>query len=432
MSFNFLFRARWGLLYLPILAVAALLVWLSFERWSPLPPRGIALAAGNPEGGYGDYARRYALRLEQAGVSTRIISDSGWMGVTNRFAKESDETQAGFVQGVLADRLHPNVQALAVVAREPLWVVTRLPNIQSPQELRGARVALGLPETASHINAQRVLTAHGLSLQDVLAVNLHGLEAMNTLINGNIDAVIQLLAVQTQAVQVALQNSGLHFVGLSQGEAIRSQEPRLRPMVLPQGAVDLRSDVPPRDLPMLSTNTHLVVRASMHPALQRLLLKVATEAHEVPSLLQRDRDYPSWSPVDIPLSPYASAGAASLPGFEATFPYWWAQLAQTLALYVIPILLVTLLLLYWIPRWFDWRVEAALLHYYGELRFIDDDLTQVASEQPIALNNLLQRLDEIEHTVARLRLPDSYSERWYTLRSHLARARQRLLDLRSR
>jgi TRAP transporter TAXI family solute receptor len=432
MSFNLLFRNRWWLLYAPILVLAMLLTWLSFTRWAPLPPRHLVLAAGNPDGGYSEMARRYAQRLEQSGVSTHVVFNEGAVGATNRFAAESSQAEAGFVQGLYAGRLQPDVQALAVVAREPVWVITRDSGVTSVEQLRGKRIAVGTPESSSHVSAELILRAHGLTPSDITPLNVAGLAAINALVDGQADAVIQVLGLHTPAAQLALQSPALQFIGLAHSEAVRARQPRLHAMVLPQGAVDLRSDVPPSDLPMLSTETHLVVRSSMHPALQRLLLKTAIETHEIPNLLQRDRDYPSWSPVDIPLSPHTSPNATTQPGFETMFAYRWAQWVRTMVLFVLPVWLIAVLLLYWIPRWLDWHVDAALLHYYGELRFIDDELVGVAAEQPIALNAILQRLDAIERTVSDLKFPEAYSERWYTLRAHLADSRQRLLQLRAR
>ena len=45
---------------------------------------------------------------------------------------------------------------------------------------------------------------------------------------------------------------------------------------------------------------------------------------------------------------------------------------------------------------------------------------------------LLAQLDNIEKQVTQLDLPTEFSERWYTLREHLAAARERLLTLRAR
>jgi hypothetical protein len=56
----------------------------------------------------------------------------------------------------------------------------------------------------------------------------------------------------------------------------------------------------------------------------------------------------------------------------------------------------------------------------------------VATETPIQMKNLLGKLDQMEQEVASLDLPDRFADRWYTLREHLAVARERLLKLRAR
>ena len=432
MRFNLLFRIRWWLVYFPVLLAAALLIWASFTHWAPLPPRSLVIAAGNPEGGYSEFARRYAARLERTEVQTRLVFNDGWVGISDRFAQTENEAQVGFVQGMYSHKLASNVQTLGTVSREPLWVVSRLPALVNVSQFKGLRLAVGAPNTSSHAAALLALEAHGIQPSDVTLDPVQGVAALNALIEGRVDVVMQLLAIQTQAVQIALQTPGLQFIGMTRADEIRLREPRLRLMVLPQGAVELRGNIPPKDLALLATETHLVLRENLHPALHRLLLRIAVEVHELPSLLQRDREYPSLSPVDVPLSSQARSKAALRPGLESLLPYWWAQLAHVLLVYVLPIVVAAALLLAWIPRWFDWRVNAALLHYYGELRYLDDEVSQLAAEQPIALKGLLERIDAIEQTVAHLELPNAYAERWYTLRAHLAQARERLLDLRAR
>ena len=73
-----------------------------------------------------------------------------------------------------------------------------------------------------------------------------------------------------------------------------------------------------------------------------------------------------------------------------------------------------------------------LQNFYGELKFLETDIDPVASQRPIEIKSLLLRLDDIEAKVTMLDLPNSYANRWYTLREHLARARAKLLDLRAR
>ena len=86
----------------------------------------------------------------------------------------------------------------------------------------------------------------------------------------------------------------------------------------------------------------------------------------------------------------------------------------------------------WIPQLFSLRVNAVLSHYYGELKFLENDMATLAVDKPVALRSLLGKLDAMEAEVVSLDLPDRFADRWYTLREHLAAARERLLKLRAR
>jgi hypothetical protein len=121
--------------------------------------------------------------------------------------------------------------------------------------------------------------------------------------------------------------------------------PRANPscsaFVLPQGTIELRGDLPPRDLTLLYTRTHLLVRDNLHPALQRALLDAASVIHASPALLQRQSEYPEFQGSDFPLSPHAQRYALGYqPWMEAVLPFWWAQLAELLLYLVLPVLLL--------------------------------------------------------------------------------------------
>ena len=85
-----------------------------------------------------------------------------------------------------------------------------------------------------------------------------------------------------------------------------------------------------------------------------------------------------------------------------------------------------------VPGFIEWRVNAALQHFYGELKFLEADLIKIATGDAIALRWAVTRLDKLEVQVAAMDLPDRFADRWYTLREHLAAARERLLKLRAR
>lgn len=130
------------------------------------------------------------------------------------------------------------------------------------------------------------------------------------------DSAIQALASRVQAVvHVATGESvtaatlarldGVHLLAVERTGALSAREPRLRPLVIPQGSIELRSDIPGGDIPAVATQTQLLVRPGLHPALQRVLLDVAGEVHSVTGFLERQGQFPTTRGLDFPASEVA-------------------------------------------------------------------------------------------------------------------------------
>jgi TRAP-type uncharacterized transport system substrate-binding protein len=441
MKFDLLFRRRWWLLYIPILLLAVLLLWLSYTVWLPQPPSSLKIAAGQPGDGTSQLALRYREGLAQMGIAAEVVTSERAHDALYALRSEPPTASLALASGLHAAKLPGQAQpakdeplrSLAVIEREPLWVFSRTPLMTRLQELRSQRVGISADDALAEGAAQLLLQHSQLKEGDVQLIKVPRSQLANQLIDGQIDAVILLASANSEAVRVLTRSPFIQIIGLEQVRNLVQREPRLRPFVLPQGVIELRGDIPPRDLTMVSADLQLVIQPNMHPALQRALIEVAGQLHERPSFLQRQGEFPRLTDMDFPASPVAvSALRSSKPWLEQWLPYGWAQLAQWLILAFLPIVLLTALLLTWIPSWFDWRVNAVLQNFYGELKFLESEIDPIASERPIEIKRLLQRIDEIDMQVMQLELPAPYSERWYTLRSHLASARDRLLGLRAR
>jgi TRAP-type uncharacterized transport system substrate-binding protein len=433
MKLDIVFRRRWLLFYLPVLLLSAFLLRVSFTDWLPLPPRTVTMASGVPGGGYTRLALQYRQKLDAWGINTSLVTTES---AHSAKALLFDETQAdvALVNGlVAAQQGTQSVQALAAIEREPIWVFTRPAYIDRLEDLRGLRIGVPLKDQLQEKVLSIVLNHAELQRNEVTVVPLSRDTIVNTLIDGGVDAVVLMGSARNEVVSLLPRSAGIHLIGMNQVGKLMLSEPSLRPFVLPQGVIEFRGDVPSRDLMIVAADLHLVIRPEMHPALQRALLQVASQIHEIPTFLQHQGEFPSFVGMDYPISPTAlAASRGNMPWLEQLLPYWWAQLAQWLLMACLPILTVTLLLLAWIPRWFEWRVNAVLQNFYGELKFLETDIENSASERPMELNKLLQRLDEMEIQIMQLELPNRYVSRWYTLRSHLVNAREKLLNVRSR
>jgi len=429
-----LYRRRWGLLYLPVVGAAALAIAAAAHWVFPLPPRTVVVAVGVPQGGYDRLADQYREELERRGITLEAeTSATGALGPLGRLAASNDLAQAGFAHGLLSEsRPDAAVQALVVTGKQPVWIFTRQPNVNTIAGLRGMRVAAGPAGRPVRRVAEMLLAQSLLKPTDVTWSEAGGMTGATELLDQRADAFITIGSGDAPSVRLLSRTSGITMLGLDRGDALAAREPRLVAFVLPQGAIELRGDVPPRDLTLVYTGTHLLVRSGMHPALQRAFLDAAMEIHSVPTFLQRQNEYPDFH-TDFPLSPVAQRYEhGDRPWLEYALPYWWAQFAKLLFYAVLPIVALAFLALVWIPRIFSLRVDAALARYYGELNFLERDVDAAVSDQPILIKQLLEKLDRMELEVASLDIPDRFADRWYTLRQHLVNVRERLLATRAR
>lgn len=434
MKLTLLFRKRWLWLYFPVLLVSVLCLWLSVYVWLPLPPKSLVIAGGLPSGSYTTIALRYRDLLETRGIRVDTVTTQGSTEPLERLLDPQYGVDASFAQGLLAKPEMTSVIALAAVERSPLWVFTRLPGITELSQLKGLRVATSATGK-SNAEVTTLLLQHAkLAPSDVvLTIADSNSAAATALLDGKVDVVILMSSGQSESVRLLTAAPQISLIGVDRVASFAARDARLKPFVMPQGAIEIRGDVPSRDLAMVAAHLHLLVLKNMHPALQRELLDVARQTHEMPSFLQRQGEFPNSRDVDFQTSPVALELAnGDRPWLERLLPYWWAQLAALLAYAVIPILLVTFLVLRWIPNLFNWKINAILQNFYGELKFLETDIEPTASSRPIEIKKLLQRLDDIEAKVSVLDLPNSHANRWYTLREHIARAREKLLNMRAR
>jgi TRAP-type uncharacterized transport system substrate-binding protein len=444
MKLLLLYRRRWGLFYLPVVLLALAALWWSATVWKPLPPTRAVIAGGSPQGSYARLAQRYAEQLERRGLAVEIVYSDMQKGALERLLTPGDAADIGFAHGLYfnpasvststgAGTGAASVQALAVVGQEPVWLFTRLPELTSLSQAKGLRLAAGASGSSSLTAAKALLGHAGLREADVHFVNSAGLVAAQALIDGKIDLFFEAAGEDAQAIQLLTRSNAVHLLGTAQAGALLAKKPYFQSILLPQGAIEFRGDVPPQDLVLMGLQTHLLVRPGMHPALQRSLLDAAHEIHQFPSFLQRQGQFPSFRGSDFPLSPPARAySLGNRPWLESLLPYGLAQSAELLLYAVLPVLLLTVFLLAWIPRLFNWRINAVMNDFYGELKFLEAEIDATAASNPMAHRKLLVQLDDIEKQVSHMDLPAEFSDRWYTLREHLAAARERLLSLRAR
>jgi len=176
---------------------------------------------------------------------------------------------------------------------------------------------------------------------------------------------------------------------------------------------------------LIATKTSLVVRQDLHPALQYLLLDVATEIHSGPSIFNRANEFPAAEAINMPLSSEAARFYKSgLPFLHDYFPFWMAALLGKLIILLIPILGVLYPMIRFLPRLYDWLMRSKILRMYGELRLLEGEMANAHGGRHTS--EMIAQLDRLEEEANHTRVPVAYASMLYGLRDHIDLVREAL------
>lgn len=432
-----IYQRKWLLVKLPLAGIAvAAMAWL-WLTWLPLPPSEITLSSGLPEGVYHAYGQRYAQAFERHGVNLRVVpSDGAEMNLQRLRGSAAPQADLAFMQGGMGsaavDRsAAARMETLARVDTEPLWIFSRVP-VDSLEQLQGLRVSLGPQGSGTRKLATLLLEQVRLSPKDIVDSQVSGPAAVRALAQGSLDAVIMVSSPQSAVVKSMLQTPGVSLVQLRRSAGLIERMPYLQLRLLPQGALDPAARLPARDSALLVTTSSLVARGDLHPALQRLATEVTRDVHGAAGPFHRAGEFPNLRRIEFPASEEARYTLIhGRPWLERQLPFWAAQVAIRLLVICLPVALAAYWLARAIPAYLRWLVESRVARWYGELKFIEYDLTR-ESMTGLDVSKYLQRLADIERRMAAFAAPGYLMPRWFTLRQHIGFVRSRLMRMRGR
>lgn len=430
LSLRDLFATAWW-----IFLIAGIGFVVAYQFVQPAPPKRIVITTGSDSGAYYLYANRYAAILAKNGITLEVKTSAGSLQNLERL--NAGEADIGFVQGGVVepkDDHDPDSEpdsdllSLGSVFYEPVWVFYRGEKpIHRLSDLQGKRIAIGQEGSGVRQLAGQMLAANDIPLGSRM-VSLSGLKAAEELQHGRIDAAFVIAAEKAPVVQVLLRSPGVKVMSFSQADAYQRRFPFLTKLTMPQGVADLVRDLPPEDIHVLAPTANLIIRNDLHPALQTLLLKAASEVHGKSGFFQSAGEFPAYKDAMLPLSADAARYYKSGPPFlQRYLPFWLAVLIDRLIVLLVPIVALLIPLLKIAPALYTWRVRSKVFRCYGELRFLEDDLKH--HYNPEYHEEYRVRLDALDEEASQLSVPLGFTDLVYTLREHVNLVRLTLAKL---
>lgn len=412
-----------------ITAAAALLVllclWASFQFIEPLPPREIVIASGPDFTLLHVHAQRYAKALAQHGVRVVERQTEGVGENLRLLADPASGVDIAFVQGGQAGRPEAaGVEMLAALYYQPLWIFTRRGEaIDSLAAARGKVVSTGMPGSGSNTLAQPLLAANGVGADNTKLVSVPTDRARAALIDGEVDVALLVGAARAPAIAAMLADPALALASLAHADAYAQRYHYLTRRTLHAGAVSFAPAIPPHDVALVATEAMLAARASLHPAIVNLLLETIRDEHDAQGIFEDRGEFPNVDPVDLPVSPHAIRHKRFGPSLLYRYlPFWVATVVEWCLIILVPLLVIALPIVRFLPATLRWHVRSRIFRCYGELKLLERDVLQRRGTLPI--EQWLADLDRVERSAAQIRVPSSFASEAYTLREHIALVRR--------
>ena len=425
----------------PILLASGLAIWLALHFVRPMPPRTLIMSGGPKGSSFETFAKRYGAILAENGINLKIVPSAGSLQNLDRLTEAHSHFDIALVQAGITETGTAkqgvdtrNLVSLGSMFYQPLTVFYRARRrISRLSQLAGERIAIGKQGSGTRLLALALLEGNGIATgktgtQDTTQLlDLDGDGARKALVAGQVDAIFLTGdSAPPATIRAMLHTRGVRMFDFPQADAYARLFPYLHELAIPAGTFDLGANLPRRPLTLLAPAVELIAHSDLHPALCDLLIQAAQQVHGRPTRLQRAHEFPNTYTYTFPLASEAASYYKSGGGSVAYryLPFRLASLVTRIAAVLVPIIVILIPGLRYLPNLYAWRVNSRIHRRYGELMALErESLETLTLERREAL---LERLNEIERSVILRKIPGSHAEQIYQLREHIRFVRRNL------
>jgi len=410
-------------------ASALLICFAIFWFIYSAPPRTLTLTGGPAGSPFEANAVKYQAILARSGVTLKIVPSLGSLENLERLEAPNSRVDIGFVQGGVVDGTNSErLYSLGSIAYEPLLVFYRgATPVKMLSQLAGKRLAIGPEGSGTRALALALLETNGIVPGGATALDSSAAaEAAAALLAGKLDAVFLMSdSASAQTMRTLLRAPGVQLMSFEQADAYIRRFSFLNKLRLPEGSIDLGKNLPAQEVLLIGPTVELLARPDLNPAMSDLLLEAAREVHGGASLFQNRGEFPAPLVHEFKISPEALRYYGSGKKFlYRELPFWMASLINRILVAFVPIVLVLIPGLRFIPAAYRWRSQLRINRWYRKLLVLEREVT--LDNPPARQQELLARLDEIEAVVKDMKVPASFANLFYSLRQHIDFVRDRL------
>ncbi len=419
----------------PILILSIAAIWLTLHFVQPAPPRHLTIASGPVGSAFERNAQRYRKVLARNGIELKIVNTHGSSENLQRLADPHSGIDIALVQsGVprVADEPSDDsdLMSLGSMFYQPLMIFYRgAKPIERLSDLNGKRIAVGAEGSGTRALALALLKANGIEPGgSTQLLDLEGEAARTGILHKQLDAIFLTGDSASPAtIREMLHSDDVRLFDFTRADAYVRRFPYLSKLRIPTGTFDIGEDLPPTDVSLVAPTVELLAHEDLHPALCDVLIEAAMEVHGGGTLFQQSGQFPNASALTVPIGSeparYYKSGNKNIT--YQYLPFWLASLVNRALVVLVPIVVIVIPGLRYLPSLYRWRVASRIYRRYAQLMAVEREALQdhLSEEQHAAL---LKRLEEIERSIIAHKIPGSHAEQVYILREYVNFAREAL------
>ncbi len=218
-------------------------------------PEYISFLTGGTSGTYYPLGGAIAkIIADETGIQADAVSSNA--SADNMIALKDGEAEMAFTQTDVAayaaeginafDEPIDTVLGVGSLYPETIQIVTTQDSgIKTVEDLEGEKVSVGAPGSGTYINAEQILEAYDMTMDDIDAQNLDFGESVGGIKDGNIGAAFITAGTPTGAVEELKASAEVHIIPVEadKAEALIEKYPYYALDEVPEGTYGVEEDV---------------------------------------------------------------------------------------------------------------------------------------------------------------------------------------------
>ncbi len=405
---------------------------LALHYLVPAPPRKIVIATGGKTGQYYRLGNEYKEAFEKNGIQVEVLVTKGSIENLELLNDSSSKVDLAFVQsGTASAKEYPQIQSLAGVFYEPLWIIYREKSFKaSPDildDLVKKKVSIGVSGSGTRKLVERIFELDQIKTNTPNFLELNTDQSLAKLQAGEIDAMFISVNNRAQIMQKIFADPQLKIMSFSKAYGYPPRIKGLSVLHVKRATLDVYNDSPSKDILMLSSTAELVSRKDLHPAITSLVMDLSIDLLAQADILNAEKDFPSPNHLSFDANEDAQKILRDGPGFLHRYlPFWVAVWIDRLFRVAIPLAAILIPLFNFIPSILQYRIKYKFAMIYKELRTIESQVNEGGYDKS-HLNTNLQ--DLLDRSMA-LKVSQFNTKDVYDLLAHIGDVQRRVHEMK--